>query len=625
MNGYARPQRKALLLLAVALLIAGCSGAGGAADGGRSGANASAGPERTVPAASSPYASVVSTLQADVPKMMAAAGTVGLMVTLVDGNETLWSEGFGFADKQAGTPVTANTSFHIGSVSKTMTATAVMQLVKEGKVDLDAPLRQYVPEFTLQPAGAADAITVRSVLDHHSGIPGDVFNGLFTNGGPNPEFRAWLVQALSAMYPERAINQEWAYNNSGYVLLANLVEHVTGSSFEEYTRTHVFDPMGMTQTSFDDAKVDDANLTANYSVAANDDGTPGEPQFQEREYINGWAAGSVTSTANEMSKYLQMLLADGQGADGRVLPAGTLAQMWTPQLSLPIDVLYFQMGLGFALGDPALNWAGPVVQHDGATSWNYSMLQLLPGSTLGVFVSGNTAAPENVAPAVAAKALSRAYTAKTGAAAPPAATLPTSMPVANDSAVAADYAGHYATANGLDSVTADADGALSWARHLGTPAAATSALTPLADGWFAVAGDESTQVQFRTIDGRRLLVSRVPWGPAITEMMSGELLPASSIPAAWAARLGTYLPVDAEPRTTSPFANPTATLADVDGVLMLQLPSEVGSGVLQPASDRQAFTFGIGPALGRGKGNVLQMTATGDSFVFLGVTYRKQA
>ena len=268
-----------------------------------------------------------------------------------------------------------------------------------------------MPEFTLQPAGAADAITVRSVLDHHSpGIPGDVFNGLFTNGGPNPEFRAWLVQALSAMYPERAINQEWAYNNSGYVLLANLVEHVTGSSFEEYTRTHVFDPMGMTQTSFDDAKVDDANLTANYSVAANDDGTPGEPQFQEREYINGWAAGSVTSTANEMSKYLQMLLADGQGADGRVLPAGTLAQMWTPQLSLPIDVLYFQMGLGFALGDPALNWAGPVVQHDGATSWNYSMLQLLPGSTLGVFVSGNTAAPENVAPAVAAKALSRAYT-----------------------------------------------------------------------------------------------------------------------------------------------------------------------------------------------------------------------
>jgi len=313
---------------------------------------------------------VVSTLQADVPKMMAAAGTVGLMVTLVDGNQTVWSEGFGFADKQAGTPVTANTSFHIGSVSKTMTATAVMQLVKEGKVDLDAPLRQYVPEFTLQPAGAADAITVRSVLDHHSGIPGDVFNGLFTNGGPNPEFRAWLVQALSAMYPERAINQEWAYNNSGYVLLANLVEHVTGSSFEEYTRTHVFDPMGMTQTSFDDAKVDDANLTANYSVAANDDGTPGEPQFQEREYINGWAAGSVTSTANEMSKYVQMLLADGQGADGRVLPAGTLAQMWTPQLSLPIDVLYFQMGLGFALGDPALNWAGPVVQHDGATSWN---------------------------------------------------------------------------------------------------------------------------------------------------------------------------------------------------------------------------------------------------------------
>ncbi|MFI0432083.1 MAG: serine hydrolase domain-containing protein [Candidatus Nanopelagicales bacterium] len=340
----------------------------------------------------------MASLQTAVPKMMAETGTVGMMVALVDGDQVVWSEGFGDADKEAGTPVTANTSFHIGSVSKTMTASAIMQLVADGKVDLDAPLRQYVPEFTLQPAGAADAITVRSVLDHHSGIPGDVFNSLFTNDRPNPDFRAWLVRALSAMYPERAVNREWAYNNSGFVLLASLVEHVTGTSFDEYTRIHLFEPMGMAQTSFDDALVDGGKLTANYSVTMQDNGSLSAPQLQEREYINGWAAGSVTSTAHEMARYLQMLVADGQGRTGRVLPAGTLAQMWTPQVTAPVDILYFTMGLGFALGNPELNWAGPVVQHDGGTSWNFSMLQVLPDSKLGVFVSVNTAAPENVAP-----------------------------------------------------------------------------------------------------------------------------------------------------------------------------------------------------------------------------------
>lgn len=117
--------------------------------------------------------------------------------------ELRWPQGFGFADKAAGTPVDANTAFHIGSVSKTLTATAVMQLVEAGQVDLDAPLQRYVPEFRLRSTEATDAITVRSVLDHHSGIPGDIFNGMFTNDGPNPEYRSWLVDALAEMPPER--------------------------------------------------------------------------------------------------------------------------------------------------------------------------------------------------------------------------------------------------------------------------------------------------------------------------------------------------------------------------------------------------------------------------------------
>ena len=117
-----------------------------------------------------------------------------------------------------------------------MTAAAVMQLVEQGRVELDAPLSRYVPEFSLLPRFPGSTITVRSVLDMHSGIPGDMPNGLFTVGGPYPRYRYLLLRVLRREFPERPVNTAWAYSNSGYVLLQNLVEHVTGQDFDAYTR-----------------------------------------------------------------------------------------------------------------------------------------------------------------------------------------------------------------------------------------------------------------------------------------------------------------------------------------------------------------------------------------------------
>jgi CubicO group peptidase (beta-lactamase class C family) len=148
------------------------------------------GPTAPVSAGSSPgvtdYSTVITKLKTAIPSLMKAGGTVGLTVALVDGNRTVWLRGFGSADRARNVPVTQNTLLHIGSVSKTMTAAAVMQLVQEGRVKLDAPLARSVPGFSLRPRFHHSVITVRSVLDHHSGIPGDLFNGLFTAGKPNP-------------------------------------------------------------------------------------------------------------------------------------------------------------------------------------------------------------------------------------------------------------------------------------------------------------------------------------------------------------------------------------------------------------------------------------------------------
>src|SRR5207248_5497658 len=140
---------------------------------------------------------------------------------------------------------TADTLFHIGSVAKTFTAAAVMQLVERGLVDLDAPLSRYVPGFSLRPRFRGNVITVRSVLDHHAGIPGTLPRGLITTGRPDPGYRAWLLRALRSMYPTQRVNTVSGYDNSGYVLLQNLVEHVSGLGFEAYAQRYLFGPMGM--------------------------------------------------------------------------------------------------------------------------------------------------------------------------------------------------------------------------------------------------------------------------------------------------------------------------------------------------------------------------------------------
>jgi CubicO group peptidase (beta-lactamase class C family) len=174
-------------------------------------------------------------------------------VALVDGDRTVWARGFGWANRASRVPVTTGTLFNIGSASKSMAAAAVMQLVQEGRVDLDAPLSRYVPRFRLLPRFPGSVITVRSVLDMHSGIPGDIDNGSFSTRRPFPGYDQFLLRALAKGYPERPVNTAYAYSNSSYALLRNLVQNVTGQNFVTYTRQHLFGPMGMAKTTFNDA------------------------------------------------------------------------------------------------------------------------------------------------------------------------------------------------------------------------------------------------------------------------------------------------------------------------------------------------------------------------------------
>ena len=548
------------------------------------------------------YDGVVAQLRSEIPGLMEQAGAVGLTVALVDGNRVVWTEGFGYRDREAGRPVTADTLFHIGSLSKTFAAITVMHLVEQGLVDLDAPLSTYVPEFTLAPRYRDNEITVRSVLDHHSGIPGDVFNGLITKGVADPGFREWLVSALADMPPERPVNTQWAYNNSGFVLLQNLVENVTKENFDTYTQRTLFGPMDMSSSTFDDRKASNARLTRNYSASSPESGLPAV--LEPREYVNGWTAGSITSSARDMANYLRTLLAGGRGPDGRILGEATLDEMWTTQISTPLDIGVLDAGLGFALRDFTMDWAGPVVWHDGATVWNMSMLKLLPDADLGVFVSVNTSQPLGLSAVVAQRILSAAYTAKTGTPQPDPSPLPGSAPIPTDPAQVNPLSGLYGGGTGMYQVTTSATG-ITVTRDVRTSTPSSREYTPFADGWFRSTDQAGTELNFREIEGNRLMVARLPAiGPPV-ELIIGEQVPASSVPPSWAARLGHYTAVNADPTVDDSLVARTFDLGVSGGQLTMTLSNEWGVQPVALGRSGNGFTFGMGTAMGRAKGDAL--------------------
>jgi len=576
---------------------------------------------------STDYGGVVATLSRDIPRQMKAAHVVGLSIALLDGDRTVWARGFGWADRARRVPVTENTLFHIGSSSKTMTAAAVMQLVEQGRVDLDAPLSRYVPGFSLRPRFPGSTITVRSVLDMHSGIPGDMPNGLFTVGGPYPRYRYLLLRVLRREFPERPVNTAWAYSNSGYVLLQNLVEHVTGQDFDAYTREHLFAPMGMSSTTFDDASVPAAALSRGYQVVT---GAGGAVRTHERprEYVNAGTAGSVVSSATDMAAYLKTMIARGAAPGGRILAASTVQEMITPQTRLPLDIVPFRAGLGWYVGDARTAWMGPAAYWNGDAVNFHTFLRWLPELGLGVFVSVNTTSPVLLRDQIGVRAMGLMVTAKTGRTAP---APPGPAPVVRVSTrTLRRAAGRYATDTGVDVLKASGGG-LRWTPASQPPGTPPFRVLPRADGWYTpvrprVASPEAAaSIKPVTVAGRRLLLLRFnSQYPYSGVMAVAEKLPSTyRIPKAWKDRTGSYRAINIIPRTY-PGVPRVLSLRIDDGVLLWGGSNGgVPNGtVLVPAGPRRAFTFGFAPLeVETGAGDVL--TAAGNTLTLLGLTYRK--
>jgi CubicO group peptidase (beta-lactamase class C family) len=279
--------------------------------------------------------------------------------------------------------VTPETRFFIGSTTKAFTATLVGMLVDEGKMRWDDPVDQHLPYFKLavdskDPTARA---TVRDLLSHRTGFPR--MSMLLANGALSSEE---ILKQASQAEPLSPFRQRFHYNNEQYLAAGRAAAAAAGRTWDELTRARILDPLGMTktETSFRRARAM-PDLARPYTWHK-ETATIEEPE----EYLRGMSnldtiapAGSISSTALDMAKWLRFLLARGEVNGKPLIRAETLAETWTRQIAMNASVGY---GMGWMLQE----WRGqPLFQHGGSVPGHTAMVALLPKSDLGIVVLVN--------------------------------------------------------------------------------------------------------------------------------------------------------------------------------------------------------------------------------------------
>lgn len=262
-------------------------------------------------------------------------GVVGGALWLVQGDSVLGREFHGLADRGSGRPVDANTIFHWGSITKTFTGIAIMQLRDRGRLSLDDPIVKYVPELrgVHNPFGPMDGITIRQLMSHSAGFR----NGTWPFGGDKPwhpfEPTAW--SQLVAMLPYTEVlfppGSKYSYSNPGIIYLGRVIEALSGDDFEVYIDKNILKPLGMAHSYFDLSPYHLlADRSNNYEVR---DGvvTGNGLDFDTGITVSN---GGLNAPISDMAKYLTFLLGKGPGAASPVpvLRRTSLEEMWRPVL-----------------------------------------------------------------------------------------------------------------------------------------------------------------------------------------------------------------------------------------------------------------------------------------------------
>ncbi|MCD0445392.1 beta-lactamase family protein [Glycomyces sp. A-F 0318] len=370
-----RRRRSAGLAASVAAVLAVAAACGQGAD------PAAVAPHVDAPAAAEPLTAtdVDAWLDGLVPAALERTGIAGATVSVVHDGALVTARGYGYADTEAQTPVDPEaTLFRAGSVSKLFTATAVMQLVERGEIDLDADIDAYL-DFEI-PREYPEEVTMRHLLTHTAGFE-ERIAGLIGTGDETPDLREALVNDP----PEQVYRPGTtpAYSNYGNALAGYIVERVSGASFDEYVEANVLDPLGMDSSTFRQPLPED--LAGRVANGYDDASGPARPF----EIVGTPPAGSLTTSSVDMARFMLAHL-DALPEESRVLAPETTALMHAPALTgdgLGDFAAAPRMGLGFF--DESRN-GHRIVGHGGDTNQFHSHMQIYPEDGAGIFISLNS-------------------------------------------------------------------------------------------------------------------------------------------------------------------------------------------------------------------------------------------
>ena len=324
---------------------------------------------------------------------MASSRLPGLSLAIVEGDRVSYSRGFGQRDLANGLPATPDTLYSIGSVTKSFTALAVMQLAERGLLDPRDPVDRFLP-FDIRPMG--EAIRLEHLLSHSSGIPALAYSEALISHANGTGGR-WLPIAgpddiLTFMdgageWAESAPGERWAYSNEGYALLGLIVEKVSGQSYSDYLRENILAPLGMERTFLNRSQVEaEADKAVPYVLAPGEQPRPGHYLYRRIR-----SEGGLISSVSDLARYVAMFLAQGAGvASPATVEALARPRVSGPQLSSGVLDSGEEATRGWGYGLVSDELLGrKLVGHGGNVLVSTAHLAFLPEERLGVAVLAN--------------------------------------------------------------------------------------------------------------------------------------------------------------------------------------------------------------------------------------------
>ena len=329
-----------------------------------------------------------------------ASGVPGVAVSIVENGHTVLARGYGVRRMGAPEAVDADTIFPTGSTGKAFTVAALATLVDDGRIDWDDKVIDRLPGFQMYDPWVTREMTIRDLLIHRSGLGLGQGDLLFVPRSNIP--RAEAVRRLRYLKPATSFRSGYAYDNVLYMVAGQLIEAVTGQSWEDYVREHVLAPAGMKRSTTDsESRYADTNRAfphARTSQAVRGLGV--QQLLDERDELGRSAApaGGLAISANDMAKWLALQLAHGQLPGGRRLfSEAAHAAMWKPEILLPVAPRSEGLKLtesvfdAYALGWEVKDYRGnKIISHGGAVLGFQSVVVLMPDKNVGFAVQINS-------------------------------------------------------------------------------------------------------------------------------------------------------------------------------------------------------------------------------------------